>query len=260
MNSIRPSWFNVLAAALVAGGCQGASPDPGAGAPSDEPAPSRVGPEEVLRGATDQLRSGFQPSGDAFVAGGDTHDATIRAGSLTMVPYHFDGARTIEGAPVTFATGSIRRGEQELAGGDARTWLEADGTIAIERGAAVESGQQTVASSRTGLHFLSGDRLGASYSHATWVDAGGTSWRIPVAWDGQRIAMRVPASVLGRSSYPAVLDPVIGPERTMDTPVDGFTGGSASDSQLAGSGGNVLAVWTDRRNGNEREARSTRPG
>jgi len=285
LNSIRPSWFNVLAAALVAGGCQGASPDPGAGASSDQPAPSRVGPEEVLRGAADQLRLAFQPSGDAFVAGGDTHDATVRAGSLNVVPYHFDGARTIEGAPLTFATGSVRRGEEELAAVDARTWLDADGTISIERGAATEvienredgieqswrfasepagdgdllvevavSGQQTVGSSRTGLHFLSGDRLGASYSHATWVDASGTSWRVPVAWDGQRIAMRVPASVLDRSTYPAALDPVIGPERTMDTPVDGFTGGSASDSQLAGGSSNVLAVWTDRRNGNEREA------
>ncbi len=282
MNSIRLSWFSVCAAALVGSGCQGApSPDPGAGTSLGDPAPSRTGPEEVLGGPA---APGFQPTGDAFVARTDTHEATVRAGSLVVVPHHFDGSRSIEGAPLTFATDSIRRGDEQLATGRAATRLQ-EGMVAVDRDGAIElfenrddgieqswrfagepagdgdllvevavSGHQTVESSRTGLHFLSGDRLGASYSHATWVDASGISWNIPVAWNGQRIAMRVPSSVLDRSAWPAALDPIIGPERTMDTPVDGFTGGSASDSQLAGSGGNILAVWTDRRNGNEREA------
>jgi hypothetical protein len=48
-----------------------------------------------------------------------------------------------------------------------------------------------------------------SYSHGTWIDAGGHATAVPARFDGGRILLTVPADVVSRSTYPAVLDPEI---------------------------------------------------
>ena len=283
MNSIRPSWLTLLVGVALAA-CQSDSVAPTPTTSGDDPAPSRIGPEEAVSRAADQLRFGFQPSEDGFRAEADTHDAEVSGGDLVMVPYHYDGVRSIVGATVRFSTTAVSRGEFSLADSAPAARLGDDRTVAIARGAVTEtvenrddgveqswhfgaapdgdgdllvavavSGHEEVQSSRTGLHFLSGERLGFSYSHAMWIDATRTAWNVPVSWDGQQIVMRVPASVLDRSAYPAVLDPVIGPERTVDGRVDGFSGGAASEPVIAGGPASTfLVVWTDGRNGSER--------
>jgi hypothetical protein len=120
------------------------------------------------------------------------------------------------------------------------------------------SGFETVSSSASGLHFLSGDRLGFRYSHAAWRDAVGTTWNLPVDWDGSNINIRVPADVLDRSVYPAVLDPTISAEVAMDNPVAGFTGARATIPAIAWSGTQALVVWTDERPGNGTNIYGTR--
>ncbi len=54
------------------------------------------------------------------------------------------------------------------------------------------------------------------YGHATWVDAEGRRTAVPARWDGARVAMNVPASVVAASTFPAVLDPMITPAFAME--------------------------------------------
>ncbi|HEY8145943.1 MAG TPA: hypothetical protein VIG06_24850, partial [Kofleriaceae bacterium] len=279
LRSFHHVWLTLSAAAAL-GACQSAPLDRSTSDPDDS-APSRIGPEETLLQSVDQAQLAFQPTEDGFRAGFDTHDAIVNGRDLVMVPYHFDGSQTIEGAPVKLATTSIQRGEVSLDSGTSAARLGRAGAVEIDRGAVTEifenredgveqswhfaadpggdddlvvtvavTGYQRVATTRTGLHFLNGDRLGISYSQATWVDATRNSWTIPVRWDGQQIEIRVPSSVLDRSVYPAVLDPVIGGESGLDSQVNGFPGGAASGAAIShGSSSNYLAVWTDGRNG-----------
>jgi MYXO-CTERM domain-containing protein len=68
-----------------------------------------------------------------------------------------------------------------------------------------------------GLHFAGASHgLGFRYGHGTWIDA--RDRRVPVAaeWVEGEIVLRVPASVVDGSAYPAELDPVIGTEFGMD--------------------------------------------
>ena len=164
--------------------------------------------------------------------------------------------------PVKLATTSIQRGAVNLDTGASAARLGREGAVEIDRGAVTEvlenrddgveqswrfaadpggdddlvvtvavTGYQTVATTRTGLHFLNGDRLGIAYSHAMWVDATRTSWTVPVSWDGQQVVIRVPSSVLDRSVYPAVLDPDLVPHRPC--------GGADAAHHHVGDGGGV---------------------
>jgi hypothetical protein len=59
-----------------------------------------------------------------------------------------------------------------------------------------------------GLLFA-GPRLTFTYGHATWIDARGERTAVPARWNAlaQRIVLSVPAEVVARSAWPAVLDP-----------------------------------------------------
>ena len=267
-----------LAAFMVAAGCAGhadESPD-GAG----EVSPSQVGPEEDLGAGPDAGRA-FRPSGPGFRTEGATHDAVVVDGAIRVTPYHWDGAGTVTSAPVTFSTISMSRGDLaiDVTAGEAAV---ADGVVEIARGAITETvsstddsleqswlfptapdgdadllvavhveGHASVSTTDSGLHFFSDDGLGFRYSNAYWIDASGTSWNVPVEWDGSEIAMRVPAAVLEKSTYPAVLDPIIGAEQAIDSPAYGFTGARALQPAIAWSGTSSLVVWRDDRSGSD---------
>ncbi|MDB4928631.1 MAG: Flagellar hook-length control protein FliK, partial [Myxococcaceae bacterium] len=47
------------------------------------------------------------------------------------------------------------------------------------------------------------------YSHATWVGADGARTAVPARWDGGRVVLEVPAAVVARTAFPAVLDPTV---------------------------------------------------
>ncbi|MBK7861489.1 MAG: hypothetical protein IPJ65_23320 [Archangiaceae bacterium] len=85
------------------------------------------------------------------------------------------------------------------------------------------------------------------YGAATWVDAARVRTPISVRWEGDAIALEVPAELLARSTYPAVLDPLL----SVELPIQPAEVGDAANEQVgvdvATDGTGWLAVWHDDR-------------
>jgi hypothetical protein len=97
-----------------------------------------------------------------------------------------------------------------------------------------------------GEHFVDpATDLGVRYGHGTFVDARGARTHVPVRYDGAELVLTVPAEVIDRAAYPAVLDPIIGPEIEMDTPVVGPRSGNQFQPALAKDGTSYLVVFLD---------------
>ncbi len=174
-------------------------------------------------------------------------------------------------------TESIRRGGADVDA-QASSVHAVRGTIEIARGAVVEtitdgrdgveqawrfasppagqdavvvriaaSGMDHVGTTQSGEHFRdAATGLGVRYGHGTWVDARGVRTAVPVRFEGGSLVLSVPADVVDASAYPAVLDPVIGPEVAIDTPVTGARGGNQVQPAIASNGTNAyLVVFTD---------------
>jgi hypothetical protein len=153
------------------------------------------------------------------------------------------------GAPIKIETVSIARGgELYSTGGSeapkASARLEDDGRLLIPRGEVIEelrtteegvlqswtfdrrpegagdlvvrlrvSGQEPTGETKAGLGFT--DRhtgLGVSCGPATWIDARGVRTPVKSRYAEGQIELRVAEAALDSSAYPAVLDPLWGPE------------------------------------------------
>ncbi len=107
-----------------------------------------------------------------------------------------------------------------------------------------------IASTKTGLHFAASDtHLGIRYGHATFIDARGRRTDVEAKWNGTDIVLSVPAEVLDTAAYPATLDPTIGPETGVDTPLFIDAPGNHVKPKVAAGGGEFLVVWSDDRAG-----------
>lgn len=71
------------------------------------------------------------------------------------------------------------------------------------------TGLDYVSTSTDGLLLRRTGELDVHYSHGTWLEANGSHTPIPARFDHGRILLTVPASLVARSTYPAVLDPQI---------------------------------------------------
>ena len=186
-----------------------------------------------------------------------------------------------KGAALGLETVAIVRGEQPIAHGRATVQLEKRGAVAITRGAAIErienqedgaaqswsfasapkgqgaleirvktSGLAYVEQSPQGLHFANpGSELGLRYSLATWIDADGRRTTIAPRFERGHISITVPAEVMSKAVYPAVLDPIISAEYDTDAPVYVASDWSTDDIDLAFNGTDYLVVWVDKRSG-----------
>lgn len=183
-----------------------------------------------------------------------------------------------EGAPLALETVAVVHGDTELATSKPTSRVSERGQLEIDRGELVERfsnsehgveqswtfearpggegdlvvrvqirGHEYQGKTAQGLHFVGREHgLGFRYGHATWIDAREQRASVEARWVEDSIELRIPSDVVERSSYPAVLDPVIGPEFGVDEPVYGpSSGASESEPSIASNrSGMSLVVWT----------------
>lgn len=253
--------------------CGGDSrPSMGGAAPAARPTvPASVDLQAVVRRA----HFAFASTGaGAFSGGHDTYAVEADAQGFSVVPR---SSRRFEGAHLSLRTERLGRSGDAVTTGQAPE-LEPDGALSVRRGESTErlrnteegieqswafdsvpqgqgdlvvrvglSGMAFIGSTSGGLHFgAEPGEPGLRYGVATWIDAQGRATRIVPTFDGAGITLVVPQSVLESSAYPAVLDPIVGPEIELDSPV--FPEGSPGEQPgIAWDGTNFLACWGDDR-------------
>ncbi|WP_437532809.1 hypothetical protein WME79_05395 [Sorangium sp. So ce726] len=184
------------------------------------------------------------------------------------------------GSALTLATRSIARAGYECMNGEGRVRLAADGSAERVFETCSELWKNHEANAEQAFRFPErpggrgdlvvrvGARLGAAgaappvasdarglvlgaapgqrfvYGHGAWIDASGRRMPVPARWADGHIELRVPASVVEESGYPALLDPEVGPEIGTESPVPvqqdvGF------DPEIATDGTSYVVVFED---------------
>jgi MYXO-CTERM domain-containing protein len=226
-----------------------------------------------LGGVMRRVHFAFRPDADAWTGGHDTYAVRADAQDLRVTP-HLAGASPAD--PLVLSLAGVSRGGMRIDG-HANAPTRRGGGLAIPRGAVVEHlqnreegveqsftfterpagtgdlvvrvaarGQTFVGATEGGLHFadpIAG--LGVRVGQATWIDARGTRTAARVTWSEGEVIVTVAGATVDHSPYPAVLDPLIGPEIEMDMPVP--SAGPGTTPAVAYGGGNYLVAWSDYR-------------
>jgi hypothetical protein len=100
-----------------------------------------------------------------------------------------------------------------------------------------------------GHRFADGEGRAIVYGAATWIDAAGVATPVESIYQGEHITLRVEGAVVDRSRFPAILDPVIGAESSLEAPVAGPSGFHEESPDVALGPSSWLVVWADHRNG-----------
>jgi hypothetical protein len=247
----------------------------------DSGAPLAPGPEQTVGAEMDLARVRFDPRGAGFRGGYQTHQVDVTNGLIEITALQpQDGVAPRKSPTLGLQTSAVWRGEEVLDSTPIRTAMTAANLVETVRGGYREtvrnepegieqswhfdaapagqgdlmiavdaSGLDYQGVTPGGLHFRRTGELGLRYSHGTWIEADGDRWDVPASYDNGRIVLSVPADVVEKSAYPAVLDPTVTAEVLNDTPVLGSSGIDNSDGAIAGdNSGGFLVVWQDRRN------------
>jgi len=159
-----------------------------------------------------------------------------------------------------------------------RVAVEADGALALDRGEVVErwrssgdgveqswtfarspggavtlrvrvEGARYEGATGAGLRFVD-VATGAAlrYGAATWVDARGARTPVDERVEGDTVVLTVPAELIARSAFPAVLDPTVSAELVVEpTVLTSRTRSLVGRAAVAFNGADSLAVWQDSR-------------
>jgi hypothetical protein len=222
-----------------------------------------------------QVHFAFRADGSGFRGGDAAYEVQASEyGVLRITPFQRSA-----GAPLELETTAIRRTfplpvRAQSVRTDARAQLDIDRGVAIEHLRNTREGleQSWMFASRPsgngdmvirvraaglshsgdtpqGLHFLdAASGLGLRYGRANWIDAVGARTAVDTLWAANGIEIRIPASLVDRSAFPAAVDPIISPEFGMDQPIDGPAPASQDLPDIASDGTNYLVVWSDNRN------------
>ncbi len=253
-----------------------ASPAPEAAARSARavPAPGRPAPAEVDLGpALERLRRAVRRDGDRLVARGEHHDLSVDAAGRFQVAARGEASAELsletvaasrggrgllgraavraEGAVVVLARGAVEERLENGAAGVEQRWHLAsrpagpgDLTLSVK-----VAGLPYAGVTAGGLHF--GDPAWGAmvrYGLATLVDAAGRRTPLATRFAGGAIRITVPEAALEAAAFPAVIDPVIGPEQAVDAPPGGLpaSGAQGSPSLACLDPSNCLVAWQDR--------------
>ncbi len=252
MHRPTPLW-RWLAAALALGCAQAPGPTTTSSDVTD-PGETAAAPP-TFDGVLDATLYGFQEVAGLLVARSDTAEIRVDGSRLALRPLrpgapeytleHPEGGRVERLDARTLALGAHER-VQVVAEGVHQSWTFEEPPPAGDLEVSMTIDAPLLAVTDTGLHFRrEGADVGIRYGHGTWVDADGTETQVPARFEDGRIRLTVPAGVLSASRYPATLDPIIGPELEIDTPVDYGTAERVRYTHVASSGTQGLVVWHD---------------
>ncbi len=218
-----------------------------------------------------QVRFAFREKNGFYEGGSTNYSVKVTSdGAFSITPYYFEEDKSVKKKPVKFKTLGVvnpkiftnekaslnikyKQIVEELKNtenGLEQSWFfaqkpDSDKDIIIK--IAVE-GADYIGKTITGLHFANkGDKLGLRYGTAKWIDAKGHETTIIPEWENGYISITVPISVIESSTYPAVLDPVIGPEFGIDEPVYSDANFESFTPDVAFDGTDYMVVWSDTR-------------
>lgn len=107
------------------------------------------------------------------------------------------------------------------------------------------SGLDYAGKSENGHHFADAEGIPRLLvGNAVAVDITGSRWDVPVTADGNVLLAKLSESILARAIFPLAIDPVIGPEFGIDTPVVVPSPYHEFEVAVASDGSDYLVVWT----------------
>ncbi|NLH47224.1 MAG: hypothetical protein GX444_01330 [Myxococcales bacterium] len=261
----------------------GATDDDSAAEPLPNPLDGpKLSPSFDLAGIIEQVHFAFRWEEDSYVGGHTTYGVWVTPeGEITFLPgIQADNPADDQlGAPLVLQTVRVSRGKWSERGPADKIEYGEKQSLALRRGAATEglsnraegleqswsfatpppgsgdlrvevrvSGQTFAGASETGLHFFDEvGGLGVAYSLAVWRDGTGRETIVEPRFQHGRIVLTVPAEVLAESTYPAVLDPTVSPEFSIDNPVYPPLEVEQNSPGVAFNGSEYFVAWHDRR-------------